>query len=270
MDDGDYVFENKTVAAGLTWHGLAWAFTTGHAGNWHPLTWLSHMLDCQLFGLRPGWHHFSNVAVHIAGTLFLFIALRKLTGATWRCAFVAGLFGLHPLHVESVAWVAERKDVLSATFGLSAILLYVLWTERPTKGRYAAVAVLYALSLLAKPMLVTLPLLLLLLDFWPLSRRSYRDKVPLAVLALGSCVVTVIAQHAGGAIVTTRMFPLAVRVENAFLSTVTYAIRTAWPTGLAVFYPHPEGRISAATARTCSGVTASTRVRMSSTDSNSS
>jgi Tfp pilus assembly protein PilF len=198
--------------------------------------------------MDPKGHHITSMILHAVNVALVFLVLARATGATGLAAAAAALFGLHPLRVESVAWIAERKDVLSAAFGLAAILVYVLWTEKPTKGRYAAVVGLYALSLLSKPMLVTLPLLLVLLDFWPLGRRSFRDKVPLAVLSLASCVVTVAAQHAGGAIVTTSMFPLAVRVENAFVSTVTYAIRTAWPTGLAVFYPHPESRISAATA----------------------
>jgi Flp pilus assembly protein TadD len=246
-DDNVYVTENAQVKAGLSVEGVRWAFTTFRAGNWHPLTWISHMADVSIWGMNPRGHHLTSVVLHAVSVALVFLILARATGALGLAAAAAALFGLHPLRVESVAWVAERKDVLSATMGLGAILAYVIWTERPTKARYAAVVALYVLSLLAKPMLVTLPVLLLLLDFWPLSRRSYRDKLPLAALAAASCVVTLIAQHAGGAIATTGMFPLGVRLENAAVSTVTYAVRTVWPSGLAVFYPHPEGRLAAAT-----------------------
>jgi tetratricopeptide (TPR) repeat protein len=246
-DDNVYVTENPRVKAGLTAEGIGWSLTTFRAGNWHPVTWWSHMADVSVWGLDPRGHHGTSVAIHAGAVALLFLLLERTTGAAGRSAAAAALFGLHPLRVESVAWVAERKDVLSAALGLAAILAYVFWTERPSKGRYAAVVALYALSLASKPMLVTLPVLLLLLDRWPLSRRSYRDKVPLAVLALASSGVTLVAQHAGGAVATTGMFSLGVRVENAIVATATYAIRTAWPSGLAVFYPHPERSLPAAT-----------------------
>src|SRR5438128_1391831 len=169
-DDPDYVSGNPYVRAGLTRAGLSWALTTGHAGNWHPLTWLSHMLDCQLFGLRPGAHHLTNVLLHTANSLLLFVLLRGMSGALWQSAAVASFFALHPLHVESVAWVAERKDVLSTLFWMLTLLAYWRYTRQPSLRRYLPVLVLLALGLMAKPMLVTLPLVMLLLDVWPLGR----------------------------------------------------------------------------------------------------
>src|SRR5207253_156875 len=169
-DDPDYVSGNPSVRAGLTRAGLSWALTTGHAGNWHPLTWLSHMLDCQLFGLRPGAHHLTNVLLHTANTLLLFVLLRGMSGALWPSAAVASFFALHPLHVESVAWVSERKDVLSTLFWMLTLLAYWRYTRQPSLRRYLSVLVLLALGLMAKPMLVTLPLVMLLLDVWPLGR----------------------------------------------------------------------------------------------------
>ena len=169
-DDPDYVSGNPYVRAGLTRAGLSWALTTGHAGNWHPLTWLSHMVDCQLFGLRPGAHHLTNVLLHTANTLLLFVLLRGMSGALWPSAAVASFFALHPLHVESVAWVAERKDVLSTLFWMLTLLAYWRYTRQPSLRRYLPILVLLALGLMAKPMLVTLPLVMLLLDVWPLGR----------------------------------------------------------------------------------------------------
>src|SRR5208282_1193673 len=165
-----YVSENADVSGGLTWHGVWWAFTTGAAANWHPLTWLSHMLDVQLYGAAPGPHHLTNLLFHIANTLLLFGLLHRMTGALGRSAFVAGLFALHPLHVESVAWVAERKDVLSTLFWMLTLWAYVEYVRRPGLRRYGAVLLFFALGLMAKPMLVTLPFVLLLLDYWPLGR----------------------------------------------------------------------------------------------------
>ena len=170
FDDNRYVTENPTVKAGLTWQGVTWAFTTLHVSNWHPLTWLSHMLDVELFGVNPGPHHLVNVAFHGANAVLVFLVFLRMTGATWRSALVAALFAVHPTHVESVAWVAERKDVLSTFFGLLALLVYAGWARRGGAGRYLGVLVLFAASLLAKPMWVTLPFLLLLLDVWPLQR----------------------------------------------------------------------------------------------------
>jgi hypothetical protein len=171
-DDPQYVTQNPQVRAGLTWHGVVWAFTSAHDSNWIPLTWLSHMLDGELFGLESGAHHFTNVALHAFGTLLLFGFLRRMTGARWRSAFVALAFALHPLHVESVAWVAERKDVLSAALFFLALWAYVDYTARPSRGRYLLVVLIFCCGLMAKPMVITLPLVALLLDFWPLRRKT--------------------------------------------------------------------------------------------------
>ena len=205
LDDKRYILENPIVKQGLTLTGIAWAFTTFHAANWHPLTWLSHMLDCQMFGLNAGGHLVVNVLVHSSNTLLLFLFLRRVTGARWQSAIVAALFALHPLHVESVAWTAERKDMLSTFFGLLSLLGYVRYVEAPSWKRYALVAVALALGLMAKPMLVTWPFVLLLLDYWPLHRFQWRpgtgivgffralvplvrEKLPLFCLAAASMV----------------------------------------------------------------------------------
>lgn len=179
-DDNEYVTQNAFVQRGLSWEGIRWAFSSGHAANWHPLTWLSHMLDFQLFGLKPGWHHLMNLLFHIANTLLLFLVLQWMTKALWQSAFVAALFALHPLHVESVAWAAERKDVLSTFFWMLTVGAYCYYVERPGIGRYMFVLLFFALGLMAKPMLVTLPFVLLLLDYWPLGRfeQSKPDQVP--------------------------------------------------------------------------------------------
>jgi len=193
LDDPSYVTENQLVQSGVTKKGLIWALTESHAANWHPLTWASHMLDCQLFGLKPGQHHLINVLFHIANSLLLFGVIRKMTGALWRSAFVAALFALHPLHVESVAWVAERKDVLSTFFWMLCMWVYADYTKRPRIGRYFLVAIFFTLGLLAKPMVVTLPFVLLLMDYWPLGRlkfsqgnnntKSTSNKLPIPVKA---------------------------------------------------------------------------------------
>ena len=191
------------VARGLTFKGVAWAFTRAHAFNWHPLTWLSHMLDCQLYGLHPGGHHLTNVLLHTATVIALFLVLRQMTGALWRSAFVAAVFAIHPLRVESVAWVAERKDVLSGLFFMLTIGAYVRYVRRPwSSARYGLVVLLFALGLMCKPMLVTLPVVLLLLDYWPLQRVESRklsglvmEKLPLLALSAASCVVTLLAQN---------------------------------------------------------------------------
>ena len=173
FDDNEYVYDNPVVARGLTLKGIVWAFTRVHASNWHPLTWLSHMLDCQLYGLHPGGHHLTNVLLHTATVIALFLVLRQMTGALWRSAFVAAVFAIHPLRVESVAWVAERKDVLSGLFFMLTIGAYVRYARRPwSPARYGLVMLLFAMGLMCKPMLVTLPLVLLLLDYWPLQRAE--------------------------------------------------------------------------------------------------
>jgi tetratricopeptide (TPR) repeat protein len=255
-DDNDYVFNNPRVGAGLSWEGALWSLTAFHAANWHPLTWLSHMLDVTLFGMDPRGHHLVSVLLHALGAALLFVALRRLTGAFLPSAFVAALFGTHPLHVESVAWVAERKDVLSGFLFMCVLLAYERYARSGGAGRYLAVAVLFAAGLAAKPMLVTVPLLLLLLDFWPLGRtfgthpRTVRavgrlclEKAPLVALAAASSAVTVLAQREGGALVELQAFPLPLRIANALVSSVAYIGSALWPKGLAFYYPHPRGAV---------------------------
>jgi tetratricopeptide (TPR) repeat protein len=253
LDDRQYVIENPHVLGGLTWENAKWAFQSGYASNWHPLTWLSHMLDVQLFGVNPGWHHFVNLLLHIANTVLLFLILKRMTGAVWRCVFVAALFAVHPLHVESVAWVAERKDVLSTFFFMLTLLAYVQYAEQSktqnSKSRlwYAFALVLFALGLMSKPMLVTLPFILLLLDFWPLQRlqpqtiiRLALEKVPFMCLAAISSVLTFLAQAKGHNV--SVGLPLDSRLANAIASYLKYLGKTIWPVDLAVFYPHPDIR----------------------------
>ncbi len=261
FDDNRYVTENPTVQAGLTWQGIAWAFTTLHVSNWHPLTWLSHMLDVELFGLNAGAHHAVNVLFHGANSVLVFLVFLRMTGATWRSAFVAALFTVHPTHVESVAWVAERKDLLSTLLGLLAMLVYVGWTRRSGVGRYLGVVALFAASLLSKPMWVTLPFLLLLLDVWPLQRwagspvpvdpeppptprlglgRLVLEKLPLLALSAASSAMTVVAQSRGGAMVNLDL-GMGPRTGNAAVAYVRYVAKTFWPSDLAIYYPHPAG-----------------------------
>jgi Flp pilus assembly protein TadD len=252
LDDPEYVYRNAHVLGGVAWNGVAWAFTAVHAANWHPLTWLSHMLDVELFGPAPGPHHVTSVVLHAANALLLFGVLRTATGHEWRSALVAAVFAVHPLHVESVAWISERKDVLSTAFWLLTTWAYVAWVRQPSRGRYFAIVAAFAAGLLCKPMLVTLPLTLLLLDLWPLRRFAagegapasriallLREKLPLFALVAASCVVTVVAQSRGGALASRVAIPLAVRLENASLSCVLYLAKTAWPAGLSAVVPHP-------------------------------
>ena len=259
LDDNLYIYENTRVQAGLTLEGVAWAFSTFEAYNWHPLTWLSHMLDFQLFGLRPGLHHLTNLLFHLANTALLFFVLRRMTGALWRSGFVAALFALHPLHVESVAWVAERKDLLSTFFWFLTMWAYARYAERPGLNRYLPVLLFFAFGLLAKPMVVTLPFVLLLFDFWPLGRMQFHqvgndsrpleprvpvfrlvwEKIPLFTLAAISIVVTFAAQQKGGALKSLEAFPLTTRIANALISYVSYIGKMIWPQNLAVYYPHP-------------------------------
>jgi protein O-mannosyl-transferase len=260
-DDGDYVTKNSHVQNGISIEGIRWALTATHAANWHPLTWISHMLDVQLFGLNPRWHHLTNLLFHITNTLLLFLVFNRMTKALWQSACVAALFALHPLHVESVAWVAERKDVLSTFFWMLTMGAYLYYVEKPGALRYLSVVVFLALGLMAKPMLVTLPFVLLLLDYWPLKRFGQMkagpdaeqpagpkyywawirpllwEKVPLFVLAALSSTVTYIAQER--AMASIEIFPLSVRVSNAFVSYIFYIDKMIWPAGLAVLYPHP-------------------------------
>jgi protein O-mannosyl-transferase len=325
-DDLTYLDQNDHVRGGLTWTGVAWAFTHSYSSNWHPVTWLSHMLDCQLYGLQPAGHHLTNLLFHTANTLLLFLLLRRLTGALWRSAFVAALFALHPLHVESVAWAAERKDVLSAFFFLLTLLAYAKYVSRGSESKvqspkskvggvaaeiehatpntqhvprfrtstlqrfnvltlqrfnaphwYFLALFLFALGLMSKPMLVTLPFVLVLLDFWPLRRfrlagtnkplspgvqssrfrvqgsrfallpsafslqpSAFLEKLPFLALSAVSCVITVISQKRGGAVASFAMLPFGARVENAAVAYVEYLVKFFWPTALSPIYPHPK------------------------------
>ena len=247
-DDNTYVTANPNVNKGLSTESVLWAFTTGHASNWHPLTWLSHMLDCELFGLRAGRHHLASLFIHIVNTLLLFWVLKRMTGVIWPSAFVAAAFALHPLHVESVAWVAERKDVLSCLFALLTIAAYIRYAQRQNLGRYLLVFLIFALGLMAKPMLVTLPFVLLLLDYWPLKRLERSkllavigEKIPLFVLAAVSSVITFIVQRNYGAVTQISNVPLKFRISNAVVSYVSYLGKMIWPGRLALLYPHPVG-----------------------------
>jgi protein O-mannosyl-transferase len=242
FDDPQYVSENHVVRSGLTWQGLRWALTTGEAGNWHPLTWMSHMLDVQLFGVEAGPHHAVNLALHIANVLLLFGVLWRMTGALWRSGFVAALFALHPAHVESVAWISERKDVLSTFFALGAIWAYVEYVRERRWIWYALVILGLALGLMSKPMVVTLPCVLLLLDYWPLrrplERRLILEKLPLLALVAASSVATFIAQRRGGAVSGLTALPLASRVGNALVAYLRYIETMLWPAHLTVLYPY--------------------------------
>ncbi len=251
LDDRQYVVENPHLAGGLTWQNVKWALGADYASNWHPITWLSHMLDVQLFGLAPGGHHFVSLLLHTANALLLFGLLLRITGTVWRSAMVAALFALHPLHVESVAWVAERKDVLSTFFLMLTLLTYTRYAETARspgwKSRvwFAVALIFFSLGLMSKPMLVTVPALLLLLDFWPLQRLRYStplrvvlEKIPFTVLALVSCAATFLAQSKGHNV--SMGLPLLPRLVNAIVSYVKYLGLTFWPANLAVFYPHPD------------------------------
>ncbi len=270
LDDPTYIQENPMVNRGVTGAGLVWAFTTFYATNWHPLTWISHMIDCQLFGTNAGRHLLVNALIHAANTLLVFWFLLRTTRARWPSALVAALFALHPLHVESVAWASERKDTLSTFFGLLSLIAYVRYAKAPSRSRYAWVAITLALGLLAKPMLVTWPFLMLLLDYWPLGRledpmmkkhrrgashppsRNYGvagrkaaigiawlvwEKLPLFALVAASAMITFIAQSHGGAVRTLVHAPIGFRLPNAVVSYAKYLLLTFWPNDLAVYYP---------------------------------
>ncbi len=259
LDDDAYIYGNPNVRKGLTPEGVAWAFTTTHAANWHPLTWISHMADVDLFGLVPGWHHRMNVLFHILNSVLLFLVLEGMTGACWRSGLVAALFAVHPLHVESVAWAAERKDVLSTFFWILATGAYVRYVAKPRVSRYMLVVLALALGLMAKPMVVTLPFTFLLLDYWPLGRmapedparaglpgsfsaaslpRLVREKIPLFALSAVSCVITFLAGK--GAIRDSRHILHGGDIANIVVSYVAYLAKTVWPSSLSVFYPHPS------------------------------
>jgi len=251
FDDPGYVANNTHVVAGLSWYGAIWAFTHVHSQNWHPLTTMSHMLDCQLFGLNPGAHHFVNVLWHSAAAVLLFLALAQMSPSRtgiWPSAFAAALFAIHPLRVESVAWIAERKDVLSGFFFMLTLLAYFRWTQKQTLGRYVTMSIVFALGLMSKPMLVTLPIILLLLDYWPLNRfqpsataKLIVEKLPLFALSLGSCVATLWAQNF--ALGSTEFLPLKWRIANAIVSYFDYIRQMFWPVDLIPFYIHPEDRL---------------------------
>jgi protein O-mannosyl-transferase len=242
-DDTDYVTVNMMVRQGLTLQGALWSFSAFHAGNWHPLTWLSHMLDIQLFGLNPAGHHAVSVLLHAGNAALLCLVLQRLTGLLGRSAAVALLFALHPLHVESVAWIAERKDVLSTLFWLLTMLAYLWYLKGPSVGRYLALAALFCLGLLSKQMLVTLPFVLLLVDYWPLKRlfpnpsRALLEKLPLIVLAVSAALVTVLAQDSAGALSHADAGSLLVNLGNGIICYVKYLRNMVFPVDLALFYP---------------------------------
>ncbi|HZN54386.1 MAG TPA: tetratricopeptide repeat protein [Candidatus Polarisedimenticolaceae bacterium] len=245
-DDDVYVTANPHVKHGLDAEAVRWAFTTTRAANWHPLTWIAHTLDWSAYGARPLGHHLSSLLLHAANAILLFLLLERMTAEVWPSALVAALFAAHPLHVESVAWIAERKDVLAALFWLLAAWAYVTYSRAPSARRMAVVAALMAAGLLAKPMPVTLPFALLLLDVWPLRRtdagwrRLVAEKIPLFVLGAASCAVTLAVQRAGGAVASWTRIPLPERIGNALWSYLAYLGATVWPSGLAAIYPYPS------------------------------
>ncbi len=264
FDDNHYITENLHVRAGLNWNTITWSFRSIEEYNWHPLTWLSHALDCQLFGLNPAGHHYTNVLLHAMNAVLLFLLLQRATGFTWRSLMVAALFALHPINVESVAWVSERKNVLSMLFFLLALGAYGWYARKAGSGRYAVVAGLFILGLMAKPQIITLPLVLLLWDYWPLGRmgcgpiisgdrtgalpvRSFSwlvlEKLPLLAISAGSAIITMKAQSAGRAVYSLADVSLSIRLENAVVAYVRYVGKAFWPVNLCVLYPHPLGSL---------------------------
>jgi len=268
FDDSLYVTKNRYVQAGLSVEGFKWAFSFSEKGYWHPLTWLSHMLDCQLFGLNPGVHHLVNLMLHVANSVLLFLAFKRMTGARWQSAIVAALFALHPMNVESVAWVAGRKNLLSTLFWMLTMFTYVGYTEQPRFFRYVLVLIVFALGLLAKPMLVTLPLVLLLLDYWPLGRirfeqsevgsnertvgsifggtkgsqafRLVLEKIPLLAFSAFAINLSSLSVQVHGISISMDSVPVNLRIANAVVSYLKYIGNTIWPQNLAVFYPFPK------------------------------
>jgi hypothetical protein len=258
FDDGIYILDNPQVLAGLSWSAVSWAFTTLHGGNWHPLTWLSHASDVHLYRLNPTGHHLTSVLLHALNAVLLLLVLRAMTGSTWRGALVAAVFAVHPLRLESVAWISERKDLLAAFFWLLTMWAYLAHARRPSTGRYAFVLASFALGLMAKPMLVTLPIVLILIDYWPLARgqgtgdsgqkatdtrhptpgtRLLLEKLPMLAMAAAAGVVTLIAQRGWGNV--AEHMPIGVRAANASVALVAYLRKMLWPSDLAVYYPHP-------------------------------
>jgi hypothetical protein len=261
-DDKEYVVDNPHVTAGLNWETVRWSLSATEQANWHPLSWLSHALDCQLFGLNAGYHHITSLLIHIFNVLLLFLLLQRATGALGRSFLVAAAFAWHPFNVQSVAWVAERKNLLSTLFFLLTLAAYAWYARRPQWRRFAAVVAVFVLALASKPMAVTLPFVLLLLDYWPLQRisgwssestrlripqqsrsRLLLEKLPLFGLSAISCAVTVWAQRSGGALRSLQTFTLSTRIENAVQSYVTYILRTLWPFGFSLYYPFSEAPI---------------------------
>jgi len=252
LDDPRYVTENQHIRTGITFEGIKWAFAAVQTSHWHPLTMLSHILDCQLFGLNPKWHHLVNLLFHIANTLLFFRVLKDMTGTLWQSAFVAAAFALHPLHVESVAWVAERKDVLSTLFWLLTMAAYVRYIRYNSIKWYVVTLLLFALGLMAKSMLVTLPFVLLLLDYWPLERLKNKsnikhlifEKIPLFILSAISSITAFFVMRAAGNIISVNVLPLKIRAANSTVSYAEYIGKMIWPNQLAVFYPLDSGSLS--------------------------
>ena len=256
IDDPVYVVKNIHVNTGLTIDNIKWAFTTPHSANWHPLTWVSHMIDCEIFGMNPIGYHLVNLLLHIVNTLLLFAFLRKTTSCIWRSGFVAALFAMHPLHVESVAWVAERKDVLSTMFLMLTLLSYTHYVKSPCIKRYLLVMWMFAFGLMSKPMLVSVPILLLMMDYWPLCRNKklsllVREKIPLFAMATSSCVVTYMVQQSGGAVRSLDQYGLGVRIANAIVVYVGYIAKMIWPMNLSALYPHPGNTLPIWQVITC-------------------
>ncbi len=248
FDDGEYITDNPHVRTGLTKENMIWAFTAFHSNNWHPLTWLSHALDCQIFGLNPGMHHIVNLLLHIANSILLFMLFKIMTGELWQSAFAAALFALHPMHVESVAWASERKDVLGAFFWILTMLAYLRYVRQPKLSRYLLIILLFTAGLMAKPMLVTLPFVLLLTDYWPLKRFIIKEKhysilyekLPLFFLAAASGIVTIFAQKSGGQVRSLDTFPLGIRIGNSLISYIKYILKLIYPQNIAFHYPYPD------------------------------
>lgn len=257
FDDDEYIYANPHVATGLSRANIAWAFTAYYSNNWHPITWISHMIDCQLFGLDPGAHHAMGAALHGLNAILVFVLLWRLTGALWRSAIVAAVFAVHPMHVESVAWASERKDVLSTCFGLLTLLTYAAYAKRPRVAAYLLVLLLFALGIMSKPMLVTLPFVMLLLDYWPLHRfggatRERRpgsatspgglllEKLPMLAIVVASSILTLTAQSRGGVVISINEIPLAMRGTNALVSFVRYAVKLVLPLTQAFYYPYAK------------------------------
>lgn len=249
FDDGVYIADNAPIRQGLSAEGLRWAFSGVRVAFWHPLTWMSHMLDVTLFGMDPGGHHLTGVVLHAANAVVCFLVLRACTGATWPAAFAAALFAVHPLRAESVAYIAERKDVLSVLFWFLTMAAWLRYLRRPAPGRYVLTLGFFTLGLMAKPMLITLPFALLLLDYWPFDRlrrpdppligRLLVEKTPFFVLSVAASVLAYVAQKAYGSLSPVDPFPLGVRMLNALYSYAAYLGKTVWPAGLGAFYPHP-------------------------------